>query len=255
MIGNREISRILKATAGRHHYVALGNMFKNYPSSIGNLFRYLTAKGAYPYEIQIRTPTGLVRPVLYSHHDLLTVNEIFCRLDYPADQSINVVVDIGSNIGISALYFLSRNSKSRVHLFEPDPKNIVKLRKTLEGFEDRYSLTESAVSDSKGTVEFGVEETGRYGGIGVEGGESIRVQCLHVNDVLKEVLSKETFVDVLKIDTEGVEIQTVLAIAPEYLKRIRRIYIEATPKEKIHPDLFEQRQYGTVFQMNLRKEL
>ncbi len=252
MIGNRKISRILRAMFGRHHYVALGNMFKNYPRSFNNLYRYLTAQGVYPYEIEIRTPTGIIRPLLYSHHDLLTVNEIFCRMDYAADHSINVVVDIGSNIGISALYFLTRNKTSRVHLFEPDPKNIIKLKKTLTGFEDRYELRENAVSDASGTVEFGVEETGRYGGIGVAGGDFIRVQCLHINDVLKNILEKEAFVDVLKIDTEGVEIQTVRAIIPEYLKRIKRIYMEATPKEKLHAALFDQRQYGTVCQMILR---
>jgi len=44
--------------------------------------------------------------------------EIFCRLDYLAKTDIKVVVDIGSNIGISALYFLSRNKQAKCYLFE-----------------------------------------------------------------------------------------------------------------------------------------
>lgn len=249
MLGKRKFSRVLKSIVGKHHYIALWNMRRNYPKFFDNLNRYLTAGGEYPYEIEVRTPMGAVRPTLYSHHDMLTVNEIFCRLDYFADKSTKVVVDIGSNIGISALYFLSRNATSKCHLFEPDPKNIVKLKKTLQGYEDRYVLHENAVSDFAGPVEFGVEDTGRYGGIGFTKGEVIRVECLHINTVLAKVLETEPEIDVLKIDTEGVEIQTVNAISPEYLGRIRHIYMEAEPHGNLHEHHFTQRQYGTVCQL------
>jgi hypothetical protein len=88
-------------------------MYRNYPDFTENLKRYLTARGEYPYSIRIKTPTGTIRPTLYTHDDILTVNEIFCREDYAADERVNVAVDVGSNIGISALYFLTRNHTSR----------------------------------------------------------------------------------------------------------------------------------------------
>jgi len=122
MLGNRSIKQVLKAITGKQHYIALFNMAKNYPDFLNNTIRYLTTTGFYPYDIEIRTPTGIVKPKIYSSHDMLTVNEIFCRLDYKADKNINIVVDLGSNIGISALYFLSRNNESRCYLYEPDKK-------------------------------------------------------------------------------------------------------------------------------------
>jgi|SRR5215210_6710831 len=196
-------------------------MYRNYPDFTENLKRYLTGKGEYPYNIRIKTPTGTTSPTLYSHHDILTVNEIFCRKDYAADERVNVVVDLGSNIGISALYFLTRNHTCRCYLFEPDPINVQRLRVNLAGFGPRFSLREVAVSDTSGVFQFGIESMGRYGGIGIKTGEYIKVPCLDINEVLSEILSKEESIDILKIDTEGQEIRTVKAIRKRNLQEVR----------------------------------
>lgn len=217
-----------------------------------NLGRYLTERGEYPYDLKLRTPIGRTPMRLYTPHDLLTVNEIFCRVDYPADRNTRVVVDLGSNIGISALYFLTRNLGCFCYLFEPDVRNVAKLKKTLEGMEGRYALTEKAVSHEAGQVEFGIESTGRYGGIGAKTGKSVSVECLEINAVLRSVLERADYIDVLKVDIEGVEIPTVEAIRPELLARIKRIYVEATPSQTIHPEMFRRRQYGGVCQLTNR---
>lgn len=253
MIGNRSIKKILKAATLRQHYIALFNMGRLYPRFFENLWRYLTAKGSYPYQITVRTPVGPVSMQLYSHHDLLTVNEIFCRQDYFADASLRHVIDLGSNIGISALYFLTRNADSNCILYEPNPRNVERLQQNLRGYEGRYTLIQCAVSDQAGQLEFGVEPTGRYGGIGMKTGESIVVQCVHINDVLKEALQKASRIDVLKIDTEGVEIQTVNAISPEILPRISAIYLEAWPTGEMLPGVFDNRQYGGVRQLTRKR--
>jgi FkbM family methyltransferase len=135
-------------------------------------------------------------------------------------------VDIGSNIGISALFFLTRNDHSRCHLYEPVPENVKRLRDNLAGFEDRYDLHEAAVADRAGRVEFGVEPTGRYGGIGINYERSIEVDCLEINRVLEDVLEREGEIDLLKLDIEGMELLTVRAIRPELLRRIGIVYFE-----------------------------
>ena len=81
--------------------------------------------------IAIKTPTGTITPQMHLSDDRLTVNEIFFRLDYEAPETIKTVVDFGSNIGISALYFLTRSKDTRIWLFEPNPKNVEKLRQTV----------------------------------------------------------------------------------------------------------------------------
>lgn len=252
MFGDRSLSTVLNSALQKKHYVALLNMYRNYPAFWENLGRYLSGKGKYPYRIQVRTPTGTINPTIYNYHDLLTVNEVFCRQDYFADSTISVVVDLGSNIGISALYFLTRNSQSRCYLFEPDTRNIKKLKHNLVQFESRYLLRKEAVSDSSGCFRLGIENTGRYGGIGIETGEYIDVDCLGINEVLQEILKKEEIIDILKIDTEGVEVKTVKAIEEIFLKRIRRIYLEANPKEQLHPGTFQQYQHGSICRLTNR---
>jgi FkbM family methyltransferase len=246
MLGNRSLATILGAPLQRQHYVALGNMWRLYPDFWRLLFRYLTGRGTYPYRCEIRTPCGLICPTLYSHHDLLTVNEIFCRQDYLADETIRVVIDIGSNIGISALYFLTRTPASRCYLFEPDPKNVRRLEHNLAGFESRFVLHRVAVSDVSGRSCFGVEATGRYGGLTIETGEYIEVECSAINDILEAILAKEATIDILKIDSEGTEISTVIAIRPEYVSRIHYIYLEARPGVQLHAETHRQHQYGQV---------
>lgn len=244
MLGRRTCKQIIKSPFQRENYVALFNMMRVYPDFIQNFTRYVTGRGKYPYHIKLRTPLGVIAPELYSHHDIRTVNEIFCRLEYFTDDTVRSVVDIGSNIGISALYFLTRNQESKCYLYEPDGRNTAKLRTNLIGFEERYRLVEAAVSSESGKLEFGVEPTGRYGGIGVKTGKTITVDCLNINDVIREVLEEVKYIDVLKIDTEGLEVKTVKAIDPELAKRIKTIYLDARPSNDVYPELFWQKQYG-----------
>jgi hypothetical protein len=225
MLGGRPLSLILSEVHQPSNYAAVWQMAGVYPRFRENFGRYFLGRGSYPYDCQVRTPRGLVSVRLESSHDMLTVNEIFCREDYRVGSDLRTVVDIGSNIGASALYFLTR-----------------------------YVLREQAVADFSGTTEFGIEAFGRYGGIGRETGQKIEVECVHINHVLAEVLDTEELIDVLKIDTEGYELATVQAIAKSHLERIRVIYfeIERDPGP-IHADLFDRRFRNQTCQLSNRR--
>jgi FkbM family methyltransferase len=178
---------------------------------------------------------------LHSWHDMVTVHEVFCRLDYLAPPTVRTVVDIGSNIGVSALYFLSRNVDTFCYLAEPDPRNIARLHMNLAPYSARYALEDCAVSDSAGIVEFGIESTGRYGGIGLDLDEAILVRCREINAFLDDVIADRGSIDVLKVDTEGLEERTIKAIDPDLLRRIRVIYFESPePLEGYRPESLVQ---------------
>jgi FkbM family methyltransferase len=205
-------------------------MPSRYPRFLDKARRYFTARGEYPYRCEIRTPDGVVAPTLFSHQDMITVNEVFCREDYRIGPDVEVVVDLGSNIGISALYFLTRSPKSRVWLYEPVPRNVERLRTNLAPFEGRWQLDEVAVADRDGDARFAVEPTGRYGSLGLGQSDSIQVRVRHINSVLQEVLNQEARIDLLKIDTEGSEARTLRAASPELLARVGIIYVEDTQR-------------------------
>jgi FkbM family methyltransferase len=226
VLGGRSPALIRSEIVQSSNYAALWRMLRRYRAPGRNIGRYLLGRGKYPYRCVVRTPVGEVAPTLYSYHDMLTMNELFCREDYAAASGLRVAVDIGSNIGISALYFLTRNDHCRCYLYEPVPENVDRLRENLVGLKDRYELDEVAVADHAGPVEFGVEPTGRYGGIGLAHERSIEVECLEINRVLDDVLAREGRIDLLKLDTEGMELDTVRAVHPELLRRIGVIYFE-----------------------------
>jgi FkbM family methyltransferase len=241
----RPIGAVARAPLEPRHYRALVNALRFTQRPWRLLARYLLGRGDYPYVCTLRTPVGSVAVTTHSPDDVVTVVEVFCRLDYPAPPDVRLVLDVGSNIGISALYFLTRNAEVRCMLYEPVPENVERLRRNLAGFEDRYTLYESAVAGEAGTAEFGVEATGRYGGIGVETGRTISVDVRGINDVVAEALGAADAIDILKLDTEGLEVATVRAIRGDLLRRVRRIYLESdTPVDDLHDDLFDRSREG-----------
>jgi hypothetical protein len=135
MLGGRPGGLIARALREPGQYVAVARMARRYPAFGEVLKRYLLGGGDYPYACRVRTPTGIVAPVTYTHHDIFTVQEVFGREDYRAGEGLRVAVDIGSNIGISALYFLTRNRDARCYLYEPVPRNVERLRANLAGYE------------------------------------------------------------------------------------------------------------------------
>lgn len=245
-IGGRPLSTLLAAPLRPQHYIAAANMFRVYKKPLELYHRYLTGGGGYPATVEVRTPLGELALEVYSSHDVLTVNEIFCRGDYRSTASDTIFVDFGSNIGISAAYFLSRSPSAFAYLYEPLPRNVERLRRNLRAFEGRYSLAVQAVGLANGAVSFGWEETGRYGGVGKETGCSVEVDCVDSNDALAGVIARHGRIDVLKVDIETLERQVVERIPVALAERITRVFVEyqfaSNPLARTH----QMRQYGSV---------
>lgn len=222
-IRDREVRSIVKAPFQVRHWAALERMLVTYERPAPALLRYALNCGRYPWVPSLRTPLGLVRPCLESYHDLLTVNEVFCRRDYGDAADLGVVVDIGANVGLAALYFLTRSTRVRVWCYEPDPSNLLRLRRTLAGFEDRVHVEQAAVCPDPAPVEVPFAPRGRYGRVlDSEETGTIRVPARGISDVISAVLESEGRVDLLKIDTEGSEPALVAAISPA-----QRRYVDA----------------------------
>ena len=224
--------------------MAFINIFKNFDRPLNVLYRYVFGKGPYPDKQFLTTPLGKHEVSLYSFHDMITLVECFGKLDYPADDDISCVVDFGSNIGVSAGYFLTRNSSVRAYLFEPLPENIKRLKSNLKRFENRCELNPIAVGLENGTGKFGFEATGRYGGLQSELPETIQVEVRKAEEIVLEILKKESHIDILKIDVEGLETEILDSLSIENLKKIHRIYAETNYSSNLPG--FKKEQYGGV---------
>jgi FkbM family methyltransferase len=254
LLGDRPLGFIAREVVRPANWVALARMPWRYSHPLDGARRYFTTSGEYPHRFEIRTPQGIVAPTLYSHHDMITVNEVFCREDYRVDAEAEVVVDVGSNIGISALYFLTRSPSARVWLYEPVPRNVERLRRNLGQFGGRCSLEQVAVADRAGEEPFSIEPSGRYGGLDGPHAESIPVQVRHVDEVLGEVLTSEPRIDVLKIDTEGTEASILRATSRELLARVGVIYVEDIKRVVREPPGFTASRRAQVLRLENRSQ-
>lgn len=237
MLNDRSPSLIVNNIVRPSNYIALARAARVYERPLASAARYFIGRGDYPCSVRVRTPIGSQGLTLFNSHDAITVHEIFCREDYRCPSPPQVVIDLGSNIGISALYFLTRSPSTYCELYEPDPRNLPKLLKNIEGYTGRFTLHQAAVADTEGVLPFARERTGRYGTLdtnssywdrehgGAEADE-IKVRVEHVNTVLEQAVSRHSIIDLLKIDTEGSELATLHAIEPALLEHIRHIVIE-----------------------------
>ncbi|MBC8283372.1 MAG: FkbM family methyltransferase [Nitrospinae bacterium] len=243
-MNKRPLRKILRIFFQKPFYIAFINIFKYFEHPVEVLRRYVFGKGGYPKKLSVKTPLGKHEVCLYSFHDTITLVECFGKLDYQAEKNISCVVDFGSNIGVSAGYFLTRNKNIKVYLFEPLPENIGRLKTNLKGFEKRYKLREVAVGLENGSADFGFETTGRYGGLGSDLPQSIQVQVRKADEVITDILEKEGHIDILKIDVEGLETAIIESLSLENLKKIDRIYAETIYTKNLPG--FEKEQYGEV---------
>ena len=239
-IGRRSSSALLERFTEPHTYAAIARMPRVYEHPWGVLWRELFSREGYPTTLDIRTPIGPRTVHLFNPADLSTLNSVFCRLDYGTPRPLRTVVDFGSNIGLSGLYWLTLDPHSRVYLYEPVPTNFERLKLNLKGLEDRFTAEQVAISNVNGTVEFGVESTGRMGGIGTEWTEQIKVRSVDVKEVLRNVLEKHGTIDCLKVDIEGHEDVVFQSIEPDVWKRLRYVTVEDHPEvtRKYVPDYF-----------------
>lgn len=237
--GIRSVRALVSAPFEARHYRALVRMHQRSRRFLETLMRYLLKRGRYPYDATVLTPEDPLTFRLDVADDMVTLHEVFFREDYYVPAGLGVVVDVGANIGISSAYFLTYGSADRCYAFEPDPRNFARLRSHLEGFYDRLVLSDAAVGLQSGRASFGIEPTGRYGGLGVATGYEIEVTVRDIHEVLEDVLAREGRIDLLKIDVEGLELALVAAIRSEVLKNIGRIYFEHPEPVNPYPDDFD----------------
>lgn len=238
ILGGRPIGFVARNVVQPRNFAAAANMVRRYPRPLDAARRYFLGRGDYPTQFAVRTPSGTMRPTLWSYHDMITLNEMFCREDYAVTGEPPMVVDIGSNIGLSALYFLTRGPGVRCRLYEPVPRNVERLRANLAQFDTRYTVEQVAVADFDGEATFGLEDTGRYGGLSVSTDTTTTVRCRHINAILEEALAAAGTISVLKLDVEGEEGRLVGAIRPDLLACIELIYAEAFDIHVPVPDGF-----------------
>ena len=205
-----------------------GNMFQANLKRVHHGWSSLANRvfGTAPVNVQLHFAPDM--PFCYrpGTTDLLVLEQVFLDGEYHvepiAPESIEYIVDLGSNIGVTAMFWAQRYPKARMALVEPDPDNFKLLQRNTAAFQDRCVLLNAAVSDRRGETSF-FRSDREYGHSILKADDSvseIKVKTLTVSDVLSEAGFPR--VDLLKMDIEGGEQIVMPTIgtwkhAPRYL--------------------------------------
>lgn len=154
---------------------------------------------------------------------LHSVDEIFVEEVYrfTTNNPRPLIIDCGSNIGLSILYFKQLFKNAEVVAFEADPAIFKILESNLEAYNiDNIRLINAAVWKEDTSLSF--ESEGSVGGkIGAGATNKNRVQVPAKR--LRNYLSGK--VDFLKIDIEGAEYE-VLKDCKDLLLNVENLFIE-----------------------------
>ena len=86
--------------------------------------------------------------------DVGILRDIFLKKEYAhTNVKPHVILDLGSNVGVAAMYFAIMFPNASIFCFEPDPDNFLKLKKNTEQF-DSVHIFNVAVSTHDGYVDF-----------------------------------------------------------------------------------------------------
>jgi FkbM family methyltransferase len=143
----------------------------------------------------------------------------------PAD---GVILDVGANIGLSALAFAGLVPAGRILAVEPSPQSVAALRETLRrnGLEGRVTVAPVALADAPGELAF--HEAAHSAGAHLMdpnmlsgiGGRQVRVPVTTLDALLAEYAIPA--LHFVKIDVEGFESE-VMAGATESFARHRPV--------------------------------
>ncbi len=140
--------------------------------------------------------------------DLGAFVEIFVNEEYKNDLTINpkVIFDLGSNSGISALYFKLSYPEAKIFCFEPNSLVFNRLLKNTKQYSDDIICQNVAVADFDGLKKFYICKKNSLSSSFSKReseGEYSEVMVKSIPSLLKEL--KIDKVDLMKFDIEGAE--------------------------------------------------
>ena len=202
--------------------------------------------------IGIKTPIGKIRIELRNRENARIFYSIFIREDYKLKNIRQNYIDLGSNIGIAALYFLSRNKYNKIICIEPDLNNINLLIKNLnqDKFKNRYKILEKGIDNKNGYQNLLIAEDGVYSSFDRRKNTIDKISRVVEVITFDELMKHSSFFDerlpiVLKIDIEGIEERVLRSINFNKYNLIKIIILE---KDEIR---MNRKGYENIIQKNI----
>jgi FkbM family methyltransferase len=180
-----------------------------------------------PHPITVTVDLKTLGPsvTLRSHTtDISVVSELILGGSYeplPADRSVQTVVDLGSNIGLSHRWLRARYPEARFVCVEPDPGNLELLRANVRAVDDTAVIHEACVGAERRRVS--LVSTGGEWGFRMSDVDDGDISVVTMEDLLES--AGFDHIGVLKCDIEGAEAE-LFADCASWITRVDAMSVE-----------------------------
>lgn len=172
--------------------------------------------------------------------DIRVFKQIFVDNEYDSlnlPETAKTIIDLGANIGLSALFFIKKFPTSRIVAVEPDAVNFSIMEKNLEKFSKSISFLQAAIWPTDGEVSL-VEEDDDHTSLGAwgyrteasNGNSGLSVKAVTIPTIMKQY--GMDFVDILKVDIEGAEYELFEKNYEDWIDKVGLIIIETHDRFK-----------------------
>lgn len=222
-------------------YPILPKKIKIPPSGILNL---KTDSGK--IKIATNQTSYLTQLLFWNGYKTFEYSEIFEKLV----KNVECFLDIGSNIGYYSLLAAKSNPKINAYAFEPalGPKHFLNKNIVLNGFQNNIQASNLALSDKVGEIDFYEVKSLKYKSLKYDlAGEGNAGTKTTSRNFIKNTVHSTTFkdfvtdnnitkIDLVKIDTEGTEVD-ILNSGKDIIKKFQPIIICETLFNTIEGEL------------------
>lgn len=188
------------------------------------LWAYLRADALPGGVVELRDGTTIR---LSGHpHDVISVFVIFVREDYGRVAPGSVVVDLGANLGIFALY-AARQGAALVYAYEPGEEAYATLLDNVaaNGLAGRVLPRRAAVVGEPGAPVRFPTRSSMYNRV-LADGEAAEGWAWVETAGLAAIGAEAGRVDLLKVDVEGAEYELLLGAGEDFYSRVKRVRLE-----------------------------
>lgn len=217
------------------------------------VFKLKTDSGTIKF--QTNQTSYLTQLLFWNGYKEFEYSEIFEKLV----KKTNTFLDIGANIGYYSLLATISNPTIKIYAFEPacGPKYYLKKNILLNGFQNNINFQGLALSETIGTIEFYEVKSEKYNYLqyNLSGENNAGTKTVSRNFLKIEVESMTlsafieneniTSIELIKIDTEGTEVE-ILKSGKNYIEKFMPIIICETlfhTTENLLTDFFSKMDY------------
>jgi FkbM family methyltransferase len=138
-----------------------------------------------------------------------------------------IVVDVGANIGDSAIYF-ALSGAANVIAIEPFPRNYEMARKNIElnNLSNKIALLLAGCSSCNGSIVVNQSEYGHDRNLTDKSGHGVKLPLMTLENILDKNNVLRTDKAILKMDCEGCEYDIIFSSSRDTLRRFSHIQIE-----------------------------